>query len=258
MNAFLKFCGLGLFSTISFIFMSSISLFGGGIDSGRLEELKSNGSPNYKAIAEAVSEAVLYSSSKPIMRSKLPGAFRFYFETGVSALDVNDEKIALVSKLDANNERFSPDGYELLHGKMGVGLPYGIIFEAGTTYSLSEHDLGAVFGNIGIQAFDFDRMVVTDMVPSIAFASNVSYTYRGPSAVSFGGSALIGGYHRYWFAQVNYIFQLSYTMLRQPSYSKIFIRHGLSSYWPLYEGLHLSTEVYYRPIQVGLSLGYLF
>lgn len=231
-----------------------------GIDIDRLKELKAQNSPTYKGLAKAVTEALIFSTAKPVQRSKLPGVFRFYLETGAAATDIKDGDIAFVSKVDANNDRFAPDGYESVFGKVGLGLPFGFIAEVGTSYLFSEHTAAAMFGNLALQVFDFDRMVVTDMVPTLALGANLHWNYIGPSLVNAGLTGLIGAYHRYWLAQINYILQVNYAHLLagQLNHSEIFIRHGISSYWPIFEGLYLLTEVYYEPVQVGLMAGYQF
>jgi len=255
---FLNLSRLTLFSISLLFFGENFLAQAGGIDTARLKELKDQNSPAFKDIAKAVLEAAEFSTARPIQRSKLPGPFRFYIETGASATDIKDQSVALVSKRDGNGDRFAPDGYESFFGKAGVGLPYGFIIEAGTSYVFKDHTIGSLFGNIAVQAFDFDRYVFTDMVPAIAVGTSFNWTYTGPKILSTGGTLLVGAYHRYLFAQINYILQFSYSMLRSPSYNTFFIRHGISSYWPLFEGLYISTEIYYKPVQVGLLAGYQF
>jgi len=253
-----KLLSLTLLSTGILFFGGKFFVNAGGIDTARLKQLKAQNSPAFKGIAKAVLEAAEFGTARPIQRSKLPGPYRFYLETGASATDIKDQSVALVSKRDSNGDRYAPDGYESFFGKAGIGLPYGFIVEAGTSYVFKDHHIGSFFGNIAVQAFDFDRYVVTDMVPAIAVGTSFNWTYSGPKIMSTGGTLLIGAYHRYLFAQINYILQLSYSMLRSPSYNTFFIRHGISSYWPLFEGLYVSTEVYYKPIQIGLLAGYQF
>lgn len=253
-----KSFSLILFSTSFLFFGGKFFANAGGIDTARLKQLKAQNSPAFKGLAKAVLEAAEFATSRPIQRSKLPGPFRFYLETGASATDIKDQSVALVSKRDGSGDRYAPDGYESFFGKAGMGLPYGFIVEAGTSYVFKDHKIGSLFGNIAVQAFDFDRYVVTDMIPAIAVGTTFNWTYTGPKVMSVGGTLLLGAYHRYLFAQINYILQLSYSMLRSPSYNTIFIRHGVSSYWPLFEGLYISTEVYYKPIQIGLLAGYQF
>lgn len=248
---------LGLIS-LGLIDSLASSILAGGIDVARLKELKAQNNPNYGTYAKAVIEAVEFSTARPVQRSKLPGVYRFYFETGAAATDVNDRTVAVVSKVDSRGDRFAPDGYESWFAKAGIGLPYGIITELGGSYVFGKHSLASVFGNLALQALDFDRMVVTDMVPSIALATSLNYNYLGPKTFNIGFTGLVGAYHRYFLAQINYVFQFTYGILQSPSYKTFFIRHGISSYWPLYEGLYVTTEVYYKPIQVGLILGYQF
>jgi len=251
------FC-LSSFS-ISLLFLGgNFFVIAGGIDIDRLKQLKAQNSPAFKNVAKAVLEAAEYSTARPIQRSKLPGPYRFYLEAGASATDIKDQSIALVSKPDGNGDRFAPDGYESFFGKAGVGLPYGFVVEAGTSYVFKEHKIGSLFGNIAIQAFDFDRYIVTDMIPAIALGTSFNWSYTGPRILTTGGTLVAGAYHRFLFAQISYILQFSYSMLRTPNYNSIFIRHGISSYWPLFEGLYVSTEIYYKPVQVGLVAGYQF
>ena len=68
------------------------ALRAGGIDVARLKQLKNDDSPSFGQFAKAVSEAIEFSNLRMIQRSKLPGVYRFYFEAGGSALDVNDQR----------------------------------------------------------------------------------------------------------------------------------------------------------------------
>lgn len=228
------------------------------LDAGRLEVLQDQNDPAFKESARAFAEAVEFSTRQTPNRSKLAGNLKFYFEGGVNAFDVDDK--TLITFTDSSADPFVPDSFENFFFKAGTGLPYGFAVDAGVSQVFTEHKLTAIHTNIAFQAMDFANLVYTDMIPSLAVTTGFNMILSGPSQFSFNTQAILGAYHRLWMAQVNYILSVSWVHLNalQPTYRTWFIRHGLSSYWPLFEGIFLTTTMYYKPIEAGVSLGYQF
>jgi hypothetical protein len=237
---------------------SSTSL--AGLPSGGLQNLKDIDDPGFKRSAKAFAEAVNFSTRMLFTRPKTPGSLKYYFQFGGGALDVKDSILAPLMPQRSDNSRFSPDTFENVYFKAGLGLPFGLSVETGVSQVLSEYKLTGWYTNLAFQAFDLANVVYTDMVPSVVVTASSNFIVSGSSAYSLGGAILLGGYHRFWLAQVSYIAELSFVNLRavSPSYNEIFIRHGLAFHWPLYEGVFMSANVFYRPIEANLSLGYQF
>lgn len=228
------------------------------LDANRLDILQSQNDPAFEESAKAFVEAVEFSTRQSPRRSKLPGNLRFFMEVGGGAFDVNDK--ILVNFTDAESDPYVPDSFENLFFKIGTGLPFGFAVDAGFTQVLSEHKLNSIHGNIAFQALDFANLVYTDMVPSLAVSSGFNLILSGPSQFSINTQAILGAYHRLWMAQVSYILSFSWVNLTaiRPSYRHWFLRHGLSSHWPLFEGLYLTADMHYKPIEASISLGYQF
>lgn len=231
------------------------------IDNDRLELLRSTS--GFDSVGDALSLAIDRSLSKPIQRGKLPGSLRFYFESGVSGYDIDDVQI---KEIDSTADGFedAPDSFQSVFFKAGTGLPFGFNVESGFSYAFSDVKMSSIFANVAFQALDFAKLVYTDVVPSLAFSSGFNFTLSGPSAFSVNLRTLMGGYHRFWMAQVTYIFEISYINLTEvnPSYHSWNLRHGISSLWPLYEGFFLSTalysELFFGPLEANVTVGYQF
>lgn len=247
------------FSLVISIILSASTAYA-ELPANGLQNLKDIGDPGFERSAKAFAEAVSFSTRKLFTRPKTPGSLKYYFQFGGGALDVKDSILAPLMPQRGDGSRFSPDTFENIYFKAGLGLPFGLSVETGVSQVVSEYSLTGWYTNLAFQAFDFANIVYTDMVPSVVVTASSNFIVKGSSAYSVGGAILLGGYHRFWLAQVSYIAEFSFVNLRavSPSYNKLFIRHGLASHWPLYEGTFLSANVFYRPIEANLSVGYQF
>lgn len=231
------------------------------MDKARLNLLRQT--EGFDEIGDALGKAIDRTLSKPIQRGKLPGSMKFYFEGGVAGYDIDDQNLKEIDDT-ADGFQDAPDSFQSVFFKGGTGLPYGFNVEAGFAYAFTDLQMSSVFANVAFQAFDFAKAVYTDMVPNVSFSTGINYTLTGPSAYSAHFRTLIGGYHRLWLAQVTYIFEVAYISLNEPSpsYDLWAFRHGISSLWPLYEGVFLSTalfsEVFFGPLEANISMGYQF
>jgi len=216
--------------------------------------------PKWEVIGQAYGNAVFFSNMKLPSTSKLPGPWRIRTELGGAVFDVDDRNLVLVSEEDADGNRRASDGYESIFAKVGMSFPFGFQTDIGLTQTMSDLKTTSIHGHAVFQAFDFAEIIYTDMIPSLAISASYLHVMTGAAVSGLTGQILIGSYHRYWLAQVNYIFQASYIMIKDvsPSYSYMNFRHGLSSTWPLYEGVTLTANLYYRPLEASVSLGYQF
>lgn len=223
-----------------------------------LQALKNSNDPDFSSSAKAFVEAVELSTHKTPVRSKLPGAFSYYLEFGASAFDMNDQ--LLVDVLDIPPGGRLADSLESIYLKAGTGLPFGFSAELGATQVVGKNKLTSVFADFAFQALDFANLVYTDMVPNLSLSTGINYIISGPSQLGLNSQVMIGAYHRLWMAQVSYIFSVSWVQLNDltPNYRTWFIRHGLSSHWPLFEGIFLTSNIFYKPIEAAVSLGYQF
>ena|GEM_PF-5311791 len=246
---------LNLLIFVSFFCSGLTPALANKIDTSTLQSLHDSGSKSFKSIANAVNEAVLFSTSKSPRRAKLPGAYRYFLDMGGSIFDIDDSLVAAVT-----SSSYAPDSFKNFHLKAGLGFPYGLYADLGFSYVLSNIHFGAVHGNIAFQALDLANVVYTDMVPCLSFSVGANYTLSGPSFYGIQGQMLLGAYHRFLGAQVSYIFQVSYGELTgiTPSQNRLYFRNGLSSYWPLFEGFYLTQDVFIQPIEASASIGYQF
>ena len=229
-----------------------------GFEADVLQTIKNSNDPDFSAYAKAFVEAVEFSTHKTPVRSKLPGGFSFYLEFGGSAFDMNDQ--LLVDVLDIPPGGRLADSLESIYLKAGTGLPFGFSAELGATQVLGKNKLTSVFADFAFQALDFANLVYTDMVPNLSLSTGINYIISGPSQFGLNSQVMIGAYHRLWMAQVSYIFSVSWVQLNDltPNYRTWLIRHGLSSHWPIFEGIFLTSNVFYKPIEAAVSLGYQF
>jgi hypothetical protein len=248
---------LGAFILIFIIVNPHEPLFS-GFSTNTLQLLKDDNDPEFSRSAKAFVEAVEFSTHKTPVRAKLPGSFSFFLEFGASAFDIDDQ--ALVNILEiAPGERLK-DSLESLFFKVGTGLPFGFAVDLGATQVLGKNKLTSAFGNFSFQSFDFAHLVYTDMVPNLSVSTGLNYVVSGPSQISWNSQVLIGAYHRFWMAQVSYVFSVSWAQLLglSPTYRAWLMRHGISSHWPLFEGIFLTTNLFYKPVEAAVSLGYQF
>ncbi|PIR23060.1 MAG: hypothetical protein COV44_04885 [Deltaproteobacteria bacterium CG11_big_fil_rev_8_21_14_0_20_45_16] len=243
---FLIFCPFSL----SFVYANEFDF-----NNSSLTAIKTGNRDTYEKIMNYTMEALQFSLHRPLNRSKLPGPYKLFFETEGDIFDLNDSQVAL-----ATSDRFAPDSLKSISLKAGAGFPYGFYLDGGFSYILNSLSASSVFGNLGFQILDFANIVYTDMIPAVSVNVGANYIVDGPAMYGLTSSLLIGAYHRLLWAQISYIFQVSYTQLTDtnPSESHIFIRNGVSSYWPLFEGLFVQQTLYIEPIEANVGIGYQF
>lgn len=226
------------------------------ISTDRIEELENSNSPLLDRATEAVAEAVFFSMHSPDSRVKLPGPWTFNFGGMANINDIDDVNLALTT-----NNLSAPDSYTSGSVKVGYSFPFGIATDLGFSYlASSSTKLYGMFGNLNYQAADFASLVYTDFVPAIGINAGFEYTLSGAEVWGLQGQLLLGGYHRQMMAQINYALQFSHVKLTAGSHTSAhqFVRHGVSTQWPIYEGLTLRQDIYVFPLQGAFSVGYQF
>ncbi|TVQ78038.1 MAG: hypothetical protein EA369_07960 [Bradymonadales bacterium] len=218
------------------------------------------GQTDFSSYAQAYGDAVYFSGLRAPTTSKLPGPWRFSAQAGASVFDVNDPVLIDISPPGDDDLRRVSDGYKSVSAKFGMSFPLGFQLDLGVSHVLTQISSTSLQAHLNFQAFDFANVVYTDMVPSISFSTSFLYNLAGANTYGLSAQMLLGSYHRNWLAQVNYILQLSRISLTgvSPNYSYFRLRHGLSSTWPLYEGLSLTSLLFFPRVEAGVSLGYLF
>ena len=206
-------------------------------------------------VKEAVAYSIAYPTLQTISRSKLPGAYRYYFEAAININDIDDQTVAPFT-----TDQVTAESYQTAQLKAGTGLPYGFAIEAGLSQIYSEEKATGLNVNIAHQSFDFAEQVYTDLIPAISFSANFQYNFGAAAMYGVTGQVAIGSYHRFWVAQVGYVGQFNYFVLTKPerSFSVFGMRHGLMSYWPIFEGLYLKSELFIPQLSGTLGLGYSF
>jgi len=218
-----------------------------------LENQKKAGSSSYSGDSKAFNAAITFSLLQPLSRVKVVGPYRPYLETGFQGTDVDDKRL-----FPYTSNLHSPSVFQSLFGKVGLGLPFGLTAELGISQVISEHKLNGAFVTLGGQVFDFSTIVYTDFVPTMTVSGTLLRTLFGPPLYALHAQAVIGGYHRIWFAQFAYFFQTNYTMRMAASDSNLFLRHGILMLMPLQENLYLRTEFSLPTMAGSLSMGYQF
>jgi len=249
-----SFCFCLAISTISIAFNSS-ALFAEKIDENALQTLSDTNSPNYSKVADAVLGSAFWATHRGFNRSKVPGPYRFFVEADGDIFDVDDARVALVTKGNS-----SPDSLKTFSMKAGMGLPFGIAVDAGFSSAVNTIQMTSIFANASFQYLDLSNIVYTDLVPSASVNFGVNYFVSGLSGWGFQTQAIFGGYHREWLAQVGYSLQLTYAMLTgvDPNHSLVKLRHGIGSQWGIYEGFYFRQDIYILPIEAAVSFGYQF
>lgn len=220
----------------------------------RLQNLQSTGSNLFEGEAKAVLDAISNSLWIPQGRSKIAGAWRPYLEVGYHLYDVDDQKL-----YRSTSSLHSPSSFQTVFGKAGLSFPFGVNLEIGFSQTLSEHKISGIFGMASVQVLDLATTVYTDFVPSAVVSVGYLNTISGPTTFSACGQISLGGYHRQWMAQVAYIFQTQYSLLRESvDYDKVFLRHGVTTSTPIVAGLSLTTEVFFFNMGGTMSLNYVF
>jgi hypothetical protein len=225
-------------------------------DIGKLEESREAGpADTFAQDARLFSEAIAFSVMQSQNRVKLPGPFRPYLQAGFHLFQV-DAEILKAYTVDGTTSLFS----RTLFAKAGIGLPFGLNIEGGMSQVISENSSTAVNLTIAGQTLDFANLVYVDLVPCVSTSATMTRTIGGPGLWNFAGQAVLGAYHRLTLAQVGYILQYNYTVLRSltPSISNTFFRHGVMMSMPIFKGLFAQTEVFYPSMSATMSAGVQF
>jgi len=225
-------------------------------DIGKLEESQAAGpAATFAQDARLFSEAIAFSVVQSQNRVKLPGPFRPYLQAGFHLFQVEAE-ILKAYTVDGTASLFSRS----LFAKAGIGLPFGLNVEGAMSQVISENSSTAVNLTLAGQTLDFANLVYVDLVPSVSTSATMTRTIGGPALWNFAGQAVLGAYHRLTLAQVGYILQYNYTILRSlsPSLSNTFFRHGVMMSMPIFKGLFVQTEVFYPSMSATMSSGIQF
>jgi hypothetical protein len=224
-----------------------------------LQGLRDN-QESFSIFGKAYGDAVFFSGFRGPSTSKVAGPWRLRTELGASVFDVNDQVMVDFSTPGEDDLRRSPDGYQGVFLKSGMSFPYGFQLDLAVNHVATQIKATSASLHLTYQAFDFSEIVFTDMIPSIALSTSYFYNLSGGKVSGFTQQLLIGSYHRYWLAQVNYILQVSRISLTgiNPGFSYFKVRHGISSTWPLFEGLTLTTNLFYPRLEAAVALGYQF
>lgn len=236
-----------------FILAFPLNLKAAKLDNASIQTIRDSG--DFSAFGKAYMRSAFFATHRGLTRAKLPGRYRFFVETSGNILDASENELR-----PAINSGTSPDSYKTASLKFGMGLPYGFAVDMGTSYVLSEIDLSSVYANVSFQAMDLANVVYTDFVPSIAVNAGFNYMTTGPGMYGLQTQVLFGGYHREWIAQVAYALQYTYAKMTDvtPNYSRGFIRHGITSTWPVYEGIFFRQEIFISPLEASFAMAYQF
>lgn len=222
-------------------------------DLGPVQNLINSGGGG--SVTDTLIEALHLTTHKGLKKSKLSGPFKPFVETGGNIFDVNNSQLAF-----AIDTGFSPDSFKNYFVRGGVGFPYGIEVDGGFSYVINDTNFGSVYTNAKYQFLDLVNEVYTDMVPSAAVSVGFNYIVDGPTAWALQSSLALGAYHRFLWSQINYVLQVTYGQITDlnPAQDKLFIRHGLASYWPVFEGIFVTQDVFIEPLEATASVGYRF
>lgn len=206
-------------------------------------------------VKEAVARAIAHPTLQTISRPKLPGAYQFYLESALNMTDIDDQRV-----LPHTSDSGTVESYQAIQLKLGTGLPYGLAVEAGFSQVYTEERVSGFNLNVSHQTFDFAEEVYSDLVPAISFSGNLQYNLSEAAMLGFTGQMALGSYHRFWLAQVGYIGQFNYFILTDPAenVSVWGFRHGIMSYWPIFQGLYLKSEIFLPVLSGTIGFGYTF
>jgi hypothetical protein len=213
------------------------------------------GNTTFKSDVETITKAVTFSILQPESRTKIPGAWAPFLETGYHVNSVNDKRLYLYT-----DSGHSPSAFHSLFATLGLGLPFGLAVSMGITQVISEHALNGIYASLTAQVFDFSNIVYTDLVPTLTIDATVARTLSDPSCSIFTGQANVGAFQRVWGMQFAYIFQTTYSTLTAVDHSNsfLFIRHGAMTAVPLWGGVSLRTQVTLPDLSGTIGLGYEF
>jgi len=204
--------------------------------------------------AEAFVQAVTFSLLQSQNHAKIPGRFEPFLEAGFSLLSVSDRRL-----FQYTDSQHSPASFQSVYGKAGIGLPFGLMVEAGISQVVSEHTLTGLYFSFGGQVMDLVSVVYTDIVPCMSLNMNLMRSVAVPTMNSLGGDLALGIYHRQTLTQVAYALQAEYSMLGAVSgVDKFFLRHGAVLSAPVYKGLSFKTEIFLPVLSASLGLTYQF
>lgn len=225
-----------------------------------LDELPPQDDPEFESFASSLTDALLFSTHRPTTRGKLPGSYRAYFEFGGGATSIDDQRLAFLAPVNDEGERHLDDGFEALHMRAGSGLPFGFGVEAGLGHAFGPSGLTMAHASASYQVLDFAHLIYIDMVPTATLSTGLFYMLQGHHYWGANAQLLLGGYHRLWLAQFNYILQFNYQRLESldPTYTDISLQHGFSFHWPLYEGFYIENQVLYPHLGANFFIGYQF
>lgn len=223
------------------------------LDNANIQTIRNSG--DFSTFGKAYMRSAFFATHRGFTRAKLPGRYRFFVETAGNILDASEREIR-----PAITSGSSPDSYKTASLKLGMGLPYGFAIDVGTSYVLSAIDLSSIYTNLSFQAMDLANVVYTDFVPAITINTGFNYMIAGPGMWGAQTQVLFGGYHREWIAQFAYALQYTYAKMTDvtPNYSRSFLRHGITSTWPVYEGIFFRQEIFISPLEASFAVAYQF
>lgn len=209
----------------------------------------------YSGDVESLSKAVAFSILQTESRTKIPGRFTPFLETGYNINSVNDKRIYLYT-----DSGHSPSSFHSIYATAGVGLPFGVAASMSISQVVSEHTLTGLNASLTAQVLDFSNIVYTDLVPTLTIDVTAARTLAGPSCTVFTGQTNLGAFQRIWGMQFAYIFQMSYITLGAVSVDNttLQMRHGAMTAVPLWGGVSLRTQVYFPDLSGTMGLGYEF